>query len=133
MELRSLLPLAAGVLVVATTGLMAQGFTLPRQHRWKVPALLSLAFGVFSLRAIVTEGLFGFWTEHTRNEWGNQIWFDLLLAIGIAWFLIVPHAKSLGMKVFPWLALVICTGCVGLTAMLARMLYLRDVKMQPSR
>ncbi|MCX5739995.1 MAG: hypothetical protein NTZ61_16160, partial [Proteobacteria bacterium] len=68
----------------------------------------------------------GFWTEHTRNLWGNQIWIDLLSAVGIAWFLIVPQAKALGMRPLPWLVLVACTGCIGFLAMTARLLYLRD-------
>ena len=80
---------------------------------WLFPAAMSLAFLLFSLQTVMTEGPFGFRTEHTRNGWGNQICFDLLLAIGIGWFLIVPHAKAQGMHLAPWLALIICTGCIG--------------------
>jgi hypothetical protein len=58
--------------------------------------------------------------------WGNQIWFDLLLAAGIGWFLIVPQAKDLNMRLLPWLVLIVCTGCIGFSAMVARMLYLRE-------
>ena len=58
--------------------------------------------------------------------WGNQIWFDLLLAVGIGWFLIVPQAKAQGMRLLPWGIIVLSTGCIGFTAMVARMLYLRE-------
>ena len=93
---------------------------------WLVPAAISLAFLVFSLQSVYLEGPVGFWTEHTRNLWGNQIWFDLLLAICIGWFLIVPQAKAVGMNLKFWLVLIVCTGCIGFTAMVARMLYLRN-------
>jgi hypothetical protein len=93
---------------------------------WLLPAALSLLFLLFSMQTIMTEGLFGFWTEHTRNFWGNQIWLDLLLAAGIGWFLVVPQAKALGMRPLPWLVLVVCTGSIGFLAMMARLLYLRE-------
>lgn len=70
--------------------------------------------------------MLGFWTEHTRNLWGNQIWFDLLLATGIGWFLVMPEAKSLGIRPLPWLLLIACTGSIGFLAMIARLLYLRE-------
>jgi hypothetical protein len=66
------------------------------KNSWLFPAMLSLLFLLFSVEAIASEGLLGFWSEHTRNLWGNQIWFDLLLGISIGWYLIVPQAKALG-------------------------------------
>ena len=89
---------------------------------------------MFSLLAVGIEGPVGFWTEHTRNLWGNQIWFDLLLSIGIGWFLIVPRARSVGMRLPLWLLLIVATGCIGFTAMLARLLYLQaQADTAPSR
>jgi hypothetical protein len=93
---------------------------------WIFPTVLSLLFFVFSLETIVTEGLLGFWTEHTRNLWGNQIWFDLLLLASIGWFFVVPQAKSLGMRLLLWLVLIAGTGSIGFLAMVARFLYLRE-------
>jgi hypothetical protein len=122
----SLLPAIAGGLFVLF-GLYVT--TQSNRHMpkiWLIPAALSLLFLLFSIQAIMTEGLFGFWTEHTRNLWGNQIWFDLLIAIGIGWFLIVPQAKALGMRPVPWLVLIVCTGCIGFSAMMARLLYLQE-------
>jgi|GEM_PF-1168736 len=84
-----------------------------QKNSWLFPAALSLLFMLFSLIAAVSGGVLGFWGEHTRNSWGNQIWFDLLLAIGIGWYLIVPQAKALGMRPLPWLTLIVCTGCIG--------------------
>jgi hypothetical protein len=96
------------------------------KNSWLFPAMLSLLFLLFSLRAIVSEGLLGFWVEHTRNLWGNQIWFDLLLGVGIGWYLVVPQAKALDMRLYLWLALIVFTGCIGFLAMIARLLYLQE-------
>ena len=126
MTITSILPGVAGVLIIlfVVYNIYKDGVTM--KSSWIFPASLSIAFLVFSLMAVLSEGALGFWTEHIRNMWGNQIWFDLLLAVGIGWFLIVPQAKAQGMRLLPWGALVICTGCIGFAAMLARMLYLRE-------
>jgi hypothetical protein len=75
---------------------------------------------------VVLEGPLGFWTEHTRNLWGNQVWIDLLFAVGIAWTFILPRARRVGMSMWPWLGVVVATGCVGLGLMVARCLYLEQ-------
>jgi hypothetical protein len=117
---------------LATVGFL--GFALSLMFRketgpknlWLLPAALSLLFALFSLDAVLSEGTLGFWTEHTRNLWGNQIWFDLLLSIGIGWASLLPQAQALKMRPAPWLLFIVCTGSVGLLAMLARVLYLRQ-------
>lgn len=121
-----MIPAAAAVAFLLFAGYVVTADGEPIRNRWMFPAAASLAFLLFSLHAIAAEGMLGFWTEHTRNLWGNQIWLDLLLAVGIAWFFVVPQAKALGMRPAPWLALIVCTGCIGLLAMTARLLYLRD-------
>lgn len=92
------------------------------QRIWLLPAAL---LG-FSLITVASEGPVALWEAHSRDLWANQIWFDLLLAIGTAWALIVPRARALGMRPLPWLALIVGTGSVGLLAMAARMLYLQN-------
>jgi hypothetical protein len=96
------------------------------KNSWLFPATLSLLFLLFSVQAIVSAGFLGFWVEHTRNLWGNQIWFDLLLGIGIGWYLVVPQAKALNMRLSIWLALIVCTGSIGFLATISRLLYLRE-------
>lgn len=91
---------------------------------WRVPTVLATAFGLFSVATVVMEGPLGFWTEHTRNLWGNQVWIDLLFAVGIAWTFILPRARRVGMTMWPWLGVVVATGCIGLGLMVARCLYL---------
>ncbi|MBN8493806.1 MAG: hypothetical protein J0M00_20545, partial [Burkholderiales bacterium] len=94
--------------------------------RLGVFSLLSLLFLAFSLWAVWREGPVGFWAEHTRNLWGQQIWFDLLLAAGTAWAALLPQARAAGMRPGFWLLAVVCSGSIGLLAMLARLLYLRE-------
>lgn len=126
MTLTQLLPSLAGIAFVGFALFIARRPAVVRPWRWLVPAGLSVSFLLYSLYTVKTEGPLGFWTEHTRNAWGNQIWFDLLLGVGVSWFLIVPQARALKMRVLGWLALIALTGGIGLLAMLARLLYLRD-------
>ncbi|WP_353226605.1 hypothetical protein [Novosphingobium sp.] len=93
-------------------------------HSWLVPGTVCGLFAGWSIFTVAIEGPFGFWANHTQNAWGNQVWFDLLIAIGIGWALILPRAHAAGMHRWPWLALILCTGCIGFSAMLARCLYL---------
>ena len=118
------LPPVAGVLFIAFTACRIAAAGVSRKNTWLFPAGLSLAFFVFSLSAVVVEGPIAFWAEHTRNLWGNQIWFDLLLAVAIAWYFVVPKARAVGMSLAPWLALVVGTGSIGVLAMVARLLFL---------
>lgn len=131
MPITTVLPAVAGF---AFIGFLI--FTITRSNAtyrgiWILPAALSLAFFVLSMCTVWTEGPTGFWVEHTRNLWGNQIWFDLLLGVSIGWLLIVPHAKELGMRLPIWLLLVVATGNIGFMAMLARMLWLREKSSLP--
>lgn len=118
--------LAAAAFTTFATAVALNVRGLAPTRRWMPAAALSAAFAAFSVVTLIHEGPTGFWVEHTRNLWGNQIWFDLLLAVGVAWVMMVPRARSVGMNPLPWLVLVMCTGCIGLCAMLARVLYLED-------
>lgn len=116
-------PLIAG----AATLLFAIFYSLSSGNtargRWAIPAALSFLFFVFSFIAGLNEGPTGFWPEHVRNLWGNQIWFDLLLAAGTALFLLIPKAKSVGLNPLPWAVLTVATGSIGLLAFLAVVLW----------
>jgi hypothetical protein len=106
---------------------------IDRKARAAVPALLSLLFAALSLRAVITEGPLGFWPEHVRNRWGNQIWLDLLLAVSSAWFLAAPEARRRGMRPWPWLVFIVATGSIGLLAFAARLTSLRARDDSPPR
>lgn len=124
MTMVQVLPWIAAAGMVAAMVLLA-GRTAPASPgAWQMPAGLAALFLLWSLAAVVVEGPLGFWAEHTRNRWGNQIWFDLLLGIGTAWALVLPRARRVGMQPWPWLVLILCSGSIGLLAMVARLLQL---------
>jgi hypothetical protein len=121
MPLHELAPIVVSigflVYVIATTGGAIR-------VGWVTPAVLSGAFFLWSAAAIALEGPYGFWVLHSANLWGNQVWFDLLFAAAIGWTLILPRARAQGMSVWPWLLFVVTTGCIGLLAMVSRLLWL---------
>lgn len=126
MPLTTVIPVVAGLATVVTL-LAVAALDLSRwRGAWVVPAAASLAFLVLSVAAVVAEGPFGFWTEHVRNLWGNQVWVDLLLAASVGFAALVPRARALRMRPVRWCVLVLCTGSIGLLAMAARILFLRD-------
>jgi hypothetical protein len=127
MSVVQILPIFAAAGFAVTAGSIAMRPETQRwQNIWMFPALLSLAFFAWSLFAVLTEGPMGFWVEHTRNLWGNQIWFDLLLSIGIGWALIAPRAKAQAMSIWLWLAFILATGSIGFLAMFTRLLFLEQ-------
>jgi hypothetical protein len=93
---------------------------------WRVPAVACTLFAAFTLVAATREGALGFWVEHTRNLWGIQIWFDLLLFAAVGWFFVLPRARAAGMRPLPWLLAVAALGSIGMLAMVARLLLLES-------
>lgn len=91
---------------------------------WVLAAVTCAAFLGWSVYTVLAEGPLGFWPNHTQNAWGNQVWFDLLIAIAIGWALLLPRTRAAGMRTWPWLTLIAATGCIGLAAMFARLRYL---------
>lgn len=119
-----LLPILAALLFLVSAVAIALRDGASAPQLWLLPAALSATLLGFSLIAVASEGPVALWEAHSRDLWANQIWFDLLLAIGTAWALIVPRARALGMRPLPWLALIVGTGSIGLLAMAAGMFYL---------
>lgn len=91
---------------------------------WALAAGICALFLGWSVYTVIVEGPLGFWPNHTQNAWGNQVWFDLLIALAIGWALLLPRARAAGMRTWPWLALIAATGCIGFAAMFARLRYL---------
>ncbi len=128
MDLFDIAAILGGLGFVVYALALASGALMERPGLWRFPAIVCGAFLAWSLYAIATEGPTGFWPEHTRHAWGNQIWFDLLLAASVALAFLVPQSRKLGMRPMPWVILVICTGSIGLLAMTSRIMYLREHK-----
>lgn len=121
-----ILPLISLIIFPIVTITMMVKANQPRNIKWIIPAAFCLAFLAFSIVAISTEGPLGFWANHTQDYWGNQVWLDLLLALGVSWCLLVPKAKELGMKLPLWLLFIACSGSIGMLAMFSRSLYLQN-------
>jgi hypothetical protein len=111
---------------VAFVMLVAAAVTAGRIDKpdWRVVATICALLLAFTLFTIAKEGPVGFWANHSRNAWGNQVWFDLLIGIGVAWASLQGRLRAASMHRWRWLALILLTGCIGLTAMYARLLYL---------
>lgn len=121
-----LVPQIAALVAVAGVGYLSLvDNPIPRQA-WIVPGVLSGLFFLVSLRAVATEGPTGFWPHHTRDLWGNQIWFDLLLGVSAAIAFMVPRARKVKMRVLLWALLSFATGSIGLYAFMSRLLYLES-------
>lgn len=87
---------------------------------WLVPAAVVVPFTLWTVLAIIEEGLFGFWPVVMGSYWGVQIWFDRLMSVTAAFFLLQNRARAVGMKSEVWVIIVIFTGSIGLLLMLAQ-------------
>lgn len=116
--------LFAGGLVVT---LAAIGWVVARGDRVGSAALAAALCGGFSAYTAVTiasEGVMPVLFNHTSNLWGVQVWWDLLIALTIALFLIAPRARAQGMNVPLWTLFIVATASIALLAMCARLFWL---------
>lgn len=119
--------IAAGLFIIAVAApLIAPQLANRPERLWPLPLVAGLLFLAWSLHALREGGLQEVWAEHTRSAWGNQIWIDLLMAVSLAWTLLAPRIRRVGMHPAPWLLAVLLTGCIGLYLMMARCLFLES-------
>ncbi len=121
-----IMPWIAGIVAVVFVLYISLVERHAPKKMWILPGGLSLLFFLISLRAAFVEGPLQFWTEHTRNLWGNQIWFDLLLGVSAAIALAIPRAKKMRMSILLWVVFCLALGSIGLYAFLSRLLYLES-------
>lgn len=126
MTLLHILPVIAYLSAIVLVLKIATGARASDSVRWALPATLGALFLVFSLVTLAQDGLLQFWVNHTTNFAGNQVWFDLVMAIAIAFYLIAPRARAVGMPLLPWGIAVIATACIALLPMLARLVWLEQ-------
>ena len=131
MTYTSIVSSTAGILLITFMIYHVHATGKRKRKTWIVPALLSALFLGYSVQTMITEGPLGFWETHVSSLWGTQIWVDLLLAIGIGWYFAVPKAKALGMRVAPWILVILATGCIGFLALLSRIMYLEQLNPVP--
>ncbi len=126
MTLLQILPILAYAGCVGTILLIAQENTVSALMRWLVPVVLGAVFLAFSIYQVSQEGLIQFWINHTTDLTGNQVWFDLIMAVTIGFYLLAPRARAVGMPLMPWGIAVFSTACIALLPMLARVLWLEN-------
>ena len=126
MNVNQILPLVATALIIIVVFLHI--FRKPRVISWIWPLVLSFTLVVYSAYTMFVEGPFGFWVHHTRDFWGNQIWFDLLIGIATAFLVLLDRVKAQKMNPILWFLLILAGGSIGLLAMVSRLLYLEARK-----
>lgn len=107
----------------------AIGFILARpQSTGSAPlaAALGAGFAAFTAVTLAADGVLPIWRNHTSDLWGVQVWWDLLIAVTIALFLIAPRARAQGMNLGLWTLLVVATASIGLLVMSARLFWLES-------
>lgn len=87
-------------------------------------AMLSAGFAAYTAVQIWSEGVVMFYTNHTQNMTGLQVWWDLVMCVVIGAFLIAPRARAVGMNLPVWILFVGTTASIGLLAMCARLFWL---------
>jgi len=126
MPMLEALPVAAYAGIAVVILMIAMGRRMSGAIRWIFPVALGAAFLFFTIFAIGREGLSLFWDNHTTNLAGNQVWLDLLFAVTIAFYLIAPRARAVGMPLLPWAVAVAITASIALLPMLARVIWLEQ-------
>ncbi len=99
---------------------------------WLVPAVLAVPLTAWAAVAFLQEGPFGFIEAQTGSLWGMLTWLNLLMGLGVAFFLLQNRARAAGMKSEVWVLMVAFTAGLGLLVMLARMLYIERAARQRS-
>lgn len=117
MDLTQLASVTAAVLAVGSYVVIARSSDGP-PGRWWLPALPLAGFAAWTLYAVLAGGPTGFWPEHVGTVWETQIWMDLLLMAGAAWWLAQPRLRATGSSPWPWLVLIVLTGSIGVLSML---------------
>lgn len=82
-----------------------------------------VGFTAYTALTVAREGVIGFYPNLSANLWGVQVWYDLVIALGIALFLLAPRARAVSVSPVPYIILTSFTGSIGLLAMLARVLW----------
>lgn len=133
MTLLQILPILVYAATVVTIFAAAARTGDARPGLWRFPALVGAAFAIFSVGALWQEGLLPFWDNHTTTLAGNQVWFDLLFAVAIAFAVILPRARAAGMRPWPWAIATVTTASIALLPMLARLLWLEEQRGSDAR
>ncbi|MEM6266928.1 MAG: hypothetical protein AAF707_05330, partial [Pseudomonadota bacterium] len=82
---------------VVVGGLIAVLYILlvkPSNGNVALAAALAAGFGAYTAVQIASEGVIMFFTNHTGNLTGIQVWWDLVMCVVISFFFIAPRARA---------------------------------------
>lgn len=124
----SFIALAGGGLAFAVAGILWIFLRPDTPGNALLAGMLSAGFAAFTAVTIATEGVIPVILNHTSNLWGVQVWWDLLFSLTVAYFLILPRARAVGMNLPFWTAFILTTASIGLLAMCARLFLLEQAR-----
>jgi hypothetical protein len=99
---------------------------------WTIPAAFVIPFVAWTGFVLFVEGPDVLWPMLTDSLWGLHAWYDRLMSLAAAFFLLQNRARAAGMKSEVWVLVVIATGSIGLLLMLARSLYREEKLIAPA-
>lgn len=115
--------------IIIGVALVAAGYIITKQPERGNSVIAATLCGLFSGYTAVqlyAEGPVMFFTNHSGNLTGIQVWWDIVMAVIIALFFIVPRAKAQGMNIPLWSLFVLSTASIGILAMCARLFWLEN-------
>jgi len=72
-----------------------------------------LAFTVYTVEVVVTQGFAALFASHARFGWESQVFLDLVLAVTAFNLLAWPDAKKRGITYAPYFVATIALGSIG--------------------
>lgn len=120
-------PLLFSLFAALFIGLLPYLYVLIAKPKYGNPVLmgiLALLFLIFTTVQLAQDGIWMFFVNHSGNLTGVQVWWDVIMAGGIAFFFIAPRARKQGMHLLPWAVFVFLWVSIGLLAMCARLFWL---------
>ncbi len=93
---------------------------------WLVPLVIAIPFALWTGFALIEEGLLSFSPMLMETKWGLLVWYDRLMSLTAAYYLLQNRARAAGVKSDIWVIAIAMTGAIALLLMLARTVYLED-------
>ena len=95
------------------------------QNGWMIPAIVCILLIYWTVYSLIKDGIITLGSLSSVAETQANDCY-LWIAISIGWTWILPQAQSLKMNGMGWAIFVLCTGSIGLSAMMSRILYLKE-------
>lgn len=79
----------------------------------KLAAVVLVVFAAFTAYPVWKYGYFGFVAVHMQNAWGIQVIVDLVIALSLFLFWMVPDARRRGLPAWPFVIATFALGSIG--------------------